>query len=254
MAITREDPDFVTALARGLTVITTFGLGFEQLTLSDVAARAGLTRGTARRFLLTLEALGYVRWDGKAFRLSPKALDLGYAYLSSQPLWKAAQPIMQGVVDELEESSSLGVLDGLDVVYIARVLPKHFSFVPVTIGTRMPAHVNAMGQVLLAELGAAELDDYFSRASFTSFTRHTLVDQQAIRRRIARVARDGYALSDQQIQLGMRSIAVPVRSKSKRAEVALNASAGESRASKDDLLTRFRPVLQQAAEQLAHAL
>src|ERR1700720_4708836 len=109
MPITPDDPDFVNALARGLGVITSFGHDAEVLTLSEIAAKTRLTRGTARRFLLTLEALGYVRFDGKAFRLAPKALNLGYAYLSSLPLWKAAQPIMKDVVDELHESCSLGV-------------------------------------------------------------------------------------------------------------------------------------------------
>jgi IclR family pca regulon transcriptional regulator len=254
MAIAFDDPDFVNALARGLTVITAFGRHAEQLTLSEVAQRTDLTRGTARRFLLTLVALGYVRFEGKIFRLAPKVLDLGYAYLSSMPLWKTAQPIMQSVVDEVEESCGLGVLDGNDVVYIARIPPRHFGFVPVTIGTRMPAHINAMGQVLLAELSPGELDDYFARAKFSRITKYTLVDPDAIRRAIARVPRDGYALSDQQILVGIRSIAVPVRSKSGRAEVALNVAAAATRASKADLVQRFLPVLQRAAEQLAHAL
>ena len=164
VAITPDDPDFVNALARGLGIITCFGQEREQLTLSEVAAVAGLSRGTARRFLLTLEALGYVRCDGKAFKLAPKTLNLVYAYLSSLPLWKAAQPIMKLVVDELNESCALGVLDDHDVVYIARIPPKHLSFIPVNLGTRMPAHVNAMGQVLLAEFsepapGLREGDD-----------------------------------------------------------------------------------------------
>lgn len=252
--ITPDDPDFVTALARGLAVITCFGQDAELLTLSEIAAKTGLTRGTARRFLLTLEALGYLRFDGKAFRLAPKVLNLGYAYLSSLPLWKAAQPIMQDVVDELDESCSLGVLDGQEVVYIARIPPKHLSFIPVNLGTRMPAHINAMGQVLLAEFGAQELDAYFRNATFEKITRYTLTDEVAIRKVLARVARDRYALSDRQLQIGIRSIAVPIPAKSGRAEVAINATANESRATKRDLIERFLPVLRAAADQLAHAL
>jgi IclR family pca regulon transcriptional regulator len=252
--ISADDPDFVTALARGLDVITCFGAEAERLTLSEVAAKTGLTRGTARRFLLTLQALGYVRLDGKQFRLAPRTLNLGYAFLSSLPLWKTAQPIMKDVVDQLHESCSLGVLDDHDVVYIARIPPKHLSFIPVNLGTRMPAHVNAMGQVLLAEFSPRELDDYFRNARFEKITRYTLTDDAAIRRVLARVARDGYALSDQQLQLGLRSIAVPVPSKSGRTEVALNASAEGRRATKRDLIERFLPVLRRAAEQLAHAL
>ena len=155
MPLEPDDPDFVNALARGLAVITSFGQHAEVQTLSDVAAKTGLTRGTARRFLLTLEALGYVRSDGKSFRLAPKTLNLGYAYLSSLPLWKAAQPIMKDLVETLNESCALGVLDEHDIVYIARLPPKHLSFIPVNLGTRMPAHINAMGQVLLAQFSPA---------------------------------------------------------------------------------------------------
>jgi IclR family pca regulon transcriptional regulator len=252
--IASDDPDFVNALARGLGVITCFGEDSERLTLSEIAIRTGLSRGTARRFLLTLEALGYVRCDGKAFRLAPKTLNLGYAYLSSLPLWTTAQPIMKDVVDALNESCALGVLDDHDVVYIARLPPKHLSFIPVNLGTRMPAHVNAMGQVLLAEFSARELDDYFRNATFEKITKYMLTDEAAIRKALARVARERFALSDQQLQLGLRSIAVPIPSKSGRTEVALNASAEGRRASKQDLIERFLPVLRRAADQLAHAL
>ena len=252
--ITPDDPDFVNALARGLGVITCFGKDAEVLTLSEIAAKTGLTRGTARRFLLTLEALGYIRSDGKAFRLAPKTLTLGYAYLSSLPLWKAAQPVMQDVVDELDESCSLGVLDGQDVVYVARITPKHLSFTPIHLGARMPAHINAMGQVLLAELDPQALDEYFGKATFEKITKYTLTDEREVRKVLMRVARDRYALSDRQLQIGIRSVAVPIPAKSGISEVAINATANEGRASKRDLIDRFLPVLRRAADQLAHAL
>lgn len=253
-SITSADADFVNAVARGLAVITCFGHDSESLTLSEIAAKTGLTRGTARRFLLTLEALGYVRCDGKNFQLTPKILDLGYAYLSSLPLWQAAQPIMKDVVDELDESCSIGTLDGQDIVYICRHPPKHLSFIPVQPGTRMPAHLNAMGQVLLAQLNAAELDRYFEKANFEQITKFTLTDEAAIRRVLARVAKTGYAISDRQLQIGTRSIAVAIAAKSGRSEIAINATANESRASKRDLVERFLPVLQRAARQIAHAV
>lgn len=252
--ITSQDPDFVNALARGLGVITCFDQDAEVLTLSEIAAKTRLTRGTARRFLLTLESLGYVRCDGKTFRLTPKVLNLGYAYLSSLPLWKAAQSIMKDVVDELDESCSIGVLDGHDVVYIGRIPPKHLSFIPVQPGTRMPAHINAMGQVLLAQLNSQELDAYFRNATYEKITKYTLTDEAAIRKVLTRVAKDRYALSDRQLQIGIRSIAVPIPSKSGRSEVAINATANESRASKRELIMRFLPVLRRAADQLGHAL
>ncbi|MGE0034066.1 MAG: IclR family transcriptional regulator C-terminal domain-containing protein [Xanthobacteraceae bacterium] len=252
--ITPDDPDFVTALARGLGVITCFGRGAEALTLSEVAKETGLTRGTARRLLLTLESLGYLRSDGKAFRLAPKTLTLGYAYLSSLPLWQAAQPIMKDVVEELDEACSLGVLDGQDVVYVARVTPKHLYFTPIHLGTRMPAHINAMGQVLLAELAPSELDEYFRKAAFEKITKYTLTDEAQIRKVLMRVAHDRYALSDRQLQIGIRSVAVPIPAKSGRSEVAINATANENRASKRDLIDRFLPVLRRASDQLSHAL
>jgi IclR family transcriptional regulator, pca regulon regulatory protein len=254
MPLDSSDPDFVNALARGLAVITSFGEHAEQQTLSEVAVKTRLTRGTARRFLLTLEALGYVRSDGKSFRLAPKTLNLGYVYLSSLPLWKAAQPIMKDLVEELNESCSLGVLDDHDIVYIARLPPKHLSFIPVNLGTRMPAHANAMGQVLLAQFDSQELDHYFRNAKLEKITRYTPTSELAIRRALARVAKDGFALSDQHLQLGLRSIAVPVPVRSGRPEVAMNVSAEDHRVSKRDLLGRFLPVLRGAAAQVAHAL
>jgi len=254
MPLEPDDPDFVNALARGLAVITSFGQHAEVQTLSDVAAKTGLTRGTARRFLLTLEALGYVRSDGKSFRLAPKTLNLGYAYLSSLPLWKAAQPIMKDLVETLNESCALGVLDEHDIVYIARLPPKHLSFIPVNLGTRMPAHINAMGQVLLAQFSPNELDDYFRNAKLEKITHYTPTSEAAIRKALAGVAEDGYALSDQQLQLGLLSIAVPVPVRSGRPEVAMNVSAGDHRVTKRELVRRFLPILRRAADQLAHAL
>jgi IclR family pca regulon transcriptional regulator len=254
MPLDHNDPDFVNALARGLSVITSFGQDAEMQTLSEIATKTNLSRGTARRFLLTLESLGYVRSQGKAFKLGPKTLNLGYAYLSSLPLWKTAQPIMKEVVSELDESCALGVLDDHDIVYIARLPPKHLSFLPTNLGTRMPAHVNAMGQVLLAQFSPDELDRYFANATFDKITRYTPTSEDAIRKVLARVARERYALSDQQLALGLRSIAVPVPVKSGRIEVAMNVSAEDHRIGRRDLVRRALPVLRRAADQLAHAL
>ena len=251
MTLAPDDRDFVTALERGLRVIGAFAGDAEALTLSEMAAKTGLTRGTARRLLLTLESLGYAQFDGKVFRLTPKVLNLGYAYLSSLPLWKVAEPIMKAVVDALDESCSLGVLDGQHLVYVARVRPKHLSFTPINVGTRMPAHANAMGLVLLAELTPRELDEYFRKAKFDKFTKHTLADEAAVRRCLIRATHDGYVLSDQMLDLGRRAIAVPIRSRTGRVEMALNIGAATSRATKHDLITRFLPKLRSAAQQLA---
>jgi IclR family pca regulon transcriptional regulator len=251
MAIKSEDRDFVSSLERGLRVIVAFADDSEALTLSEIAAKSKLARGTTRRLLLTLESLGYAHFDGKEFRLTSKVLNLGYAYLSSLPLWKVAEPVMKALVDDLNESCSLGVLDGHHIVYVARVRPKHLSFAPINVGARMPAHSNAMGQVLLAELTSRELDDYLDGSKFERFTKYTPIDKPTIRRAIQRVARDGYALSDQMMEVGRRAIAVPIRSRTGKAEMALNIGVSTSRASKQDLVARFLPRLREAAEQLA---
>jgi IclR family pca regulon transcriptional regulator len=249
-----EDPDFVSALARGLSVIKVFGQDAEALTLSEVALRTQLSRGTARRLLLTLGVLGYVRQDAKSFRLTPKVLELGFSYLSSIPIWKAAQPIMQDLVNKLNQSCALGALEGHDVVYIARTPPKHLSYLPVTPGTRMPAHLNAMGQVLLAGLPASDLEEYFKSAPRNKLTKHTLVDENEIRKTLKKVLRDGYALSDRQIHSGIRAIAVPISSKHGRPEFSLNASAEDSLASRSDLIEHFLPALRRAADELSQML
>jgi IclR family pca regulon transcriptional regulator len=254
MAIDIKDPEFVTALSRGLGVIACFGPGAEMQTISNVAKRVNLSRGSARRLLLTLEAIGFIRMDGKLFSLTPKILMLGYAYLSSMPLWKKAQPIMQDVVNELNQSCSLGVLDGTDVVYLARIPPNHLAYLAVTPGTRMPAHMNAMGLALLAQLDDAELSAYFKTARFEKLTRMTLSDETAVLDAIHRTARRGYAVSDQQIQIGIRSIAVPIPSRKGRPQFAINASTQVDQTSDADFVLRDLPSLRRAADLLAHAV
>lgn len=251
MSIATDDPDFVTSFARGLDVIACFGPSADRMTLSEVAHKTHLARGTARRLLLTLEALGYVRSDGKTFSLTPRILNLGYAYLSSLPLWSRAQLIMSDVVAMLDQSCSLGALEGQDIVYLARIPPKHLFYLPVTPGTRMPAHINAMGQVLLAELNEPELDLYFRNARFEKLTKYTMTKEAEIRKGLKRAARDRFAISDRQYHPTICSIAVSVPSNSGRSEIAINASAEHSQASKDDLVKKFLPVLRRAAAQLA---
>ncbi len=247
MSIPDDHPDFINALARGLSVIRCFGRGADTMTLSEVAHRTGLTRGTARRFLLTLEALGYVGMDGNTFRLLPKVLDLGYSYLASVPLWEKAQPYMKSIVDEIDESCSLAVLDGTDVVYLARVPPTHMFTIPVHVGTRMPAFVNAMGRVLLAELDEAALAQYFSRATLKTLTPYTVIDPDAIREILRQVRAQGYAMPEHEVYEGRRSLAVPIRSRSGEVVASMNISAMMSRASREDFLERFLPLLKDAA-------
>lgn len=254
MKIDEHHPDFVTALVRGLGIIRCFNKGAERLTLSDVAARAGLSRGTARRFLLTLEAIGYVANEEGRFRLLPKVLDLGYSYLTSVPLWELAQPFMKSIVDEVDESCGLAVLDGQDVVYLARVPPTHIYIIPVHVGTRMPAFANAMGQVLLAELTQAELDAYFKEASLTKLTPQTETDPIALRRVLQQIRRQGYAMPIHQVYEGRASMAVPIRNRQGKAVAAMNVSALLSRVSIDKFQSKILPLLQRTAAQIQGGL
>lgn len=254
MAIDEKHADFVTAFARGLAVIRTFDRGAEQLTLSQVAARTGLSRGSARRFLLTLEALGYVAQDGNSFRLTPRVLDLGYAYLASTPLWEKAQPFMKEIVDQIDESCAMAVLEGLDVVYIARVPPRHVFTIPVQIGTRMPAYVNAMGRVLLAAQPDAVLDRSLAEMQPRKLTPSTVIDIKALRKVLMDVRKQGYALPEDQVYEGRRSLAVPVRDREGNTVASINISAMDSRASKERFLKEFLPLLQHAAKEIGSSL
>jgi IclR family transcriptional regulator, pca regulon regulatory protein len=254
MAIKENDPDYVTALVRGLSVIRCFDRGFESLTLSEVAARTALHRGTARRFLLTLEAIGYISQNGRKFRLSPKVLDLGYAYLSSVPLWEQAQPFMKEIVDQVDESCSIAVLNGTDVVYLARLPPRHLHTVPVHVGTRMPAYVNSMGRVLLAELDEPALAEYFRHAERPKLNRYTVTSEAVLRRILQDTRRNGYSLMEHELHEGRRSMAVPIRNRDNAAVASINLSALMSRATKKDFLERFLPMLHKAASTIGKAI
>src|SRR5262245_32113064 len=256
MALSRaiEAPDFVASLARGLAVIRAFGPDAHEMTLSEVAQRTGVSRAAARRFLLTLAALGYADSDGKRFRLTARVLDLGYAYLSSMDLWDAALPHMERVVEQARESCSASVLDGGEIVYVARVPTRRIMSVALGIGTRLPAYPTSMGRVLLASLTPERLDAYFRNAALTALTPHTVTDEAELRRILAQVARQGYATVDQELEEGLRSIAAPIRSRSGRTLAAVNVSAHTSRASRQDLVRRFLPLLQEAAGRITAAL
>lgn len=254
MSIDENHPDFVTSFVRGLSVIRCFGKGAEHLTLSEVSARTGLTRGTARRLLLTLESIGYMKMEDGAFRLQPKVLDLGYAYLNSMPLWELAQPFMKNIVDKIDESCGLAVLDGTDVVYIARVPPTHVYTIPVQVGMRMPAFINAMGQVLLAELSESELDAFFRQADLKKLTRYTDTDPASIRATLKRVKEQGYAMPVGQVYEGRVSLAVPIRNREGKAIAAMNVSAMLSRVTQEQCIEEFLPMLLSAARQMSSGL
>lgn len=253
-----EDPDdggdggrdLVQSFERGLQVIRAFDEHHPAQTLAEVARRTGLSRATARRLLHTLVALGYARSDGRLFRLGPKVLELGFAYLHGTGLWGAAQPAMVELVERVHESCSAAVLDGQDVVYVARV-PTRTRIMSVTLGlgSRLPAHLTSMGRVLLAALPPAELEARLrALGRLKARTERTLVDADALRRAIVKVRSQGYAILDQELEPGLRSVAVPIHGPGGAVVAAINVGTHASRVTLEDLKGRILPALREAAD------
>jgi IclR family pca regulon transcriptional regulator len=246
-----EDPadsrNYVTALARGLAVIRAFSGQNQQMTLSDVARVADLPRATVRRCLLTLQALGYVDVSGRSFSLSPQVLTLAQAYLRSSVLPRVAQPFLERVSEQVGESCSVSILHGSEVIYVARSSRKRIASLHRDVGTHLPAHCTSMGRVLLASLPPGELTKFFRAGNFERFTPFTLTDEPELRAALEQVARDGYCIVDQELEIDLRSLAVPVRNGSGRVVAALNVSTQASRTSVEVLKSRFLPVLRNAA-------
>ena len=245
-----RDSDFVQSLDRGLAVIRAFGPDRERLSLSEVARATGLTRAAARRFLLTLVKLGYVRSDGREFSLRPKVLELGYAYLSGLALPDVAEPHLEDLSAKLHESSSISVLDGHNIVYVARVATKRIMTVAISVGTRFPAYAASMGRVLLAGLSPEELEQYLAEATFEAFTELTVTDPEQLREIIAGVRSDGYSIIDQELEHGLRAIAAPIRDPSGAVTAAINVSAHASRLSPDAMRSELLPALLETARNI----
>jgi IclR family transcriptional regulator, pca regulon regulatory protein len=261
-----DSPDFVVSLARGLEIIKAFTASAQDLerpsnmrpsdalTLSEVALKTGLARAVVRRFLYTLVDLGYVITDGKYFRLTAKILDLGFAYLSSFSLPKMAERFLDEVTLETKESSSASVLDGHEIVYVARVQTRRIMSVSLGIGSRLPAFCTSMGRVLLAHLPAEALEKYFKTAKFSRFTEKTICDPEGLRKELNSVSKQGYALVDQELEIGLRSVAVPVFAGGARAVAAINIGTQVTRTTKSELLQQFLPVLRKASKKISSCL
>jgi IclR family transcriptional regulator, pca regulon regulatory protein len=235
--------EFVQSLDRGLAVIRAFDAERPELTLSEVARTAGLTRAAARRFLHTLVELGYMRTDGRLFALRPKILELGYAYLSSLSLPEIALPHLEQLVERVHESSSVSVLDGDEVVYVARVPTKRIMTVSISVGTRFPAYATSMGRVLLAWRSAQWLDGYLATAKLYALTPYTICDPQALRSELAAVRERGWALADQELEEGLRSVAAPIRDQAGQVTAAINVATNASRHRLEDVVERIVPEL-----------
>jgi IclR family pca regulon transcriptional regulator len=246
-----RNSDFVQSLERGLAVIRAFGPDREHLSLSEVAEATGLTRAAARRFLLTLVRLGYVRSDGRKFSLRPRVLELGYAYLSGLSLPDVAAPHMEEMVARLHESSSISVLDAHQIVYVVRVPTKRIMTVAISVGTRFPAYATSMGRVLLAALPPGELERYLAEAApFAPLTANTVTDPVRLRDIVAQVAAQGYAIVDQELEEGLRAVAAPIRGAADVGTAAINVSAHASRVSMAALREQILPVLLDTVAQI----
>jgi IclR family transcriptional regulator, pca regulon regulatory protein len=245
--------DFVQSLERGLAVIRSFDSEHPDLTLSEVAARTGLTRATARRLLLTLGDLGYVSTNGRRFSLTPRVLDIGYAYLSSLNVQQIAQPYLEALSERVHESVSVTVLDGADIVYVARVPTKRIMTISLGLGSRLPAYCTSMGRVLLAELAPEDLAGTLPEP-LERHTEHTVTSAADLAVVLKQVRAQGWALVDQELEMGLRSVAAPLRDSSGRAVAAMNVSTQVARTPMEELHERFVPELVTTAGQISEAL
>jgi IclR family pca regulon transcriptional regulator len=250
----RDSENFIQSLARGLSVIRAFGPKRGSMTLSEVAACAEITRAGARRVLLTLQQLGYVAVDGRHFRLTPKILDIGYSFLSSLDIWEFAEPAMERIVDAVHESCSMSVLDGDDIVYVLRVPTRRIMSINLGIGTRLPAYATSMGRVLLAALSDAELDEYLARTTRPRLTTSTRASNAELRAIVGETRRSGWCLVDQELEEGLRSVAVPLTNSNGRVVAALNVSAHASRVSAEQMVSDILPHLREAKRQIDSGL
>ncbi|MGI8713903.1 MAG: IclR family transcriptional regulator domain-containing protein [Solirubrobacteraceae bacterium] len=240
--------DFVQSLERGLSVIRAFDSEHRELGLSEVARITGLTRAAARRFLLTLVSLGYMSLSDGRFALRPRVLELGYAYLSSLTLPEVAQPHMEALVERVNESSSISVLDDTEVVYVARVPTRRIMSINLSVGTRLPAYATSMGRVLLAALPDPELEARLQRIEVRPLSAHTITDLGELRAELERTRRQGWAAVDQELEEGLRSLAVPIRGASGEVVAALNVSVHATRGSMTTLRRDFLPLARKAAD------
>ena len=240
-------PDFIEALARGLDVIRAFEPNRPTMTLSEVAAASGLARPTARRMLLTLEELGYVRVTQGGFALTPRVLELGMAYIGSTSIWEIARPHMERLVSFTGESSSFAQLDGSDIVYVARVAVPKIITLAVTIGTRFPALQTSLGKVLLAELPQDELERVLAEPSRSGITPLWQPDAEERDRVLNEVRTRGWSLTDEHLARGIRSIAAPVRDGTHQVVAALNVTVHAAETSIEILTEKYLPMLLQAA-------
>lgn len=247
-------PETVRGFERGLLVIRSLSNAPRGLNLASVARASSLSRATARRLLQTLVAAGYARQDGDRFRLTPRVLELGHAYLSSTPLAELAAPALEDLSRSLNEATSVGVLDGQDVVYIARVPANRVMTVSISVGTHFPAFRTSLGRVLLAERSSDEVAAHWAARDLRDPTPFTVRTLAAFKKDLERTRERGYAILDQELELGVRSAAAPIRDRHGTSVSAVNVSTHTDRTSVAQLRARFVPPLLATAAALSEAL
>ncbi len=249
------DPNFMTSLARGLAVIQAFAQGKRQVTIAQLSAETGFSRAAVRRCLYTLTRLGFAGSDdSRHFFLRPRVLALGHSYISSMPLATAAQPVLEHVSHILHESCSIATLDGLDIIYVARANVTRIMSIDLGVGSRLPAFCTSMGRVLLASLAPGELEAFLARVEFTRHTERTVITAEKLRQVLRQVRSNGYAIVDQELELGLRSMAVPIQSPTGKVVAALNTGAHAQRVSIQEMQSEFLPHLRAAAQELCMLL
>ena len=250
----KEDREFVTSLARGLSIIHAFDRENAELTLTEIANRTRLSPATARRFLWTLQKLGYVGANGRIFFLQPKIVSLSSAFLASARVDEIIQPILREIVEHAGTSASLAVGDGENVLIIANFSLKRMTRLTAGAGTRYPIHISSMGRVMLAELPDDQLDQAIGRIKFKAFTEWTVTDPAELRKRILEVRRDGYCLTRDELEEGLDAVAVPVRIGGGRAIAALNCTSYSRHQDKRKLVKSGLEPLLKAAEKVKEAV
>ena len=248
----RPGDSYVQSFARGLEVIRSFSASAPRQTLSGVAATTGLTRAGARRILLTLQTLGYVESDGKLFALTPRILDLGFAYLSSMPIWNRAEPVMEALVRQVQESCSAAVLDATDIVYVMRI-PTH-KIKSISLGSRLPAYCTSMGRLLLADMSEDDLRARLAASTREALTKNTVTDIEALVAKVAQARRQGWCVVNQELEEGLISIAAPIVNRAGRYVAALNISGQANRTSPKVMQETMLPALLEAAQNISRML
>lgn len=249
-----RETDFVGGFAKGLKVIEAFGEARPRLTITDVSRETGLDRATARRCLLTLAELGYAAYDGKFFELTSKILRLGHAYLSATSLPRLVQPYLDQLSEKIGQSASVSVLDGTEIVYVARAAQKRVMSINLMPGSRLPAYCASMGRVLLAALPEVEARAVIDASELKANTAFTLTDPEALMGEFDRIRRQGYALIDQELEVGLRSIAVPLENGHGHVVAALNVGAPAALAGAKDMVERYLPAMREVQLALKQVL